>query len=116
MASDERGFLVLGDVAIRRDDRPLVVFFHGFMTSPSSYRTVLTMLATDALVVAPRMYRPGPAVLAGRPSVIQEAEAAVGIVEQLVSEHGASDLSGSAVTAAVGRWHGSSPNASDPTA
>lgn len=92
MTSDERGFLVLGDVAIRRTDRPLVVFFHGFMTSPSSYRTVLTMLSTDALVVAPRMYRPGPAVLAGRPSVIQEAEAAVGIVERLVSEHGASEL------------------------
>lgn len=92
MASDERGFLVLGDVAIRREDRPLVVFFHGFMTSPSSYRTVLTMLATEALVAAPRMYRPGPAVLAGRPSVVQEAEAAVGIVEQLVAEHRPGEL------------------------
>ena len=61
-----------------------MVFFHGFMTTPSAYRTVLGALADDrSVVVAPRMYRPGPAVLAGHPTATQEAVAAASIVEEL---------------------------------
>jgi pimeloyl-ACP methyl ester carboxylesterase len=62
----------------------LLVFFHGFMTSPRSYRQLLGGLAADGLVVAaPRMYRPGPAALAGRPSATEEAETGVTVVEDL---------------------------------
>lgn len=76
-----RSGLVVG--AFERAER-LVVFFHGFMTSPSSYRTVLAALADERTVVAaPRMYRRGPFVLAGRPTVSEEADAAVSVIEHL---------------------------------
>jgi pimeloyl-ACP methyl ester carboxylesterase len=66
----------------------LLVFFHGFMTSPRSYRQLLEGLAAESVVVvAPRMYRPGPAALAGRPSATEEAEMAVGLVENLRHEY-----------------------------
>jgi pimeloyl-ACP methyl ester carboxylesterase len=62
----------------------LLVFFHGFMTSPRSYRLLLEGLADDrTVVIAPQMYRPGPAALAGRPSASEEAEAAIRVVEDL---------------------------------
>jgi pimeloyl-ACP methyl ester carboxylesterase len=71
----------------------LVVFFHGFMTSPNSYRQLLEGLAGDrVVVVAPRMYRPGPAALAGRPSATEEAVMAVGVVEQLRHQYRPGDL------------------------
>lgn len=62
----------------------LVVFFHGFMTTPTAYRTVLGALADErTVVVAPRMYRPGPAALAGRPTATREACAGASIVDEL---------------------------------
>ena len=69
------------------DARPLerlVVFFHGFMTTPTTYRTLLGALADErTVVVAPRMYRPGPAVLAGHPTATQEAAVGASIVDEL---------------------------------
>ena len=54
------------------------------MTMPTSYRTVLDALADERTVVtAPRMYRPGPAVLTGHPTALQEAVAGVTLVEEL---------------------------------
>lgn len=62
----------------------LVVFFHGFMTTPTAYRTLLGALADErTVVVAPRMYRPGPAALAGHPTATQEAAAGASIVDEL---------------------------------
>ena len=78
--------------ASRPPDR-LVVFFHGFMTTPTAYRTVLGALADErTVVVAPRMYRPGPAALAGHPTATQEAAAGALIVDELRRSYGPHQL------------------------
>jgi pimeloyl-ACP methyl ester carboxylesterase len=73
-----------------RTDAPrrLVVFFHGFMQGPNGYRTLLTTMAgDDTVVVAERMYRPGPAALAGRPTAAEEAAAGADLVHRLRHEY-----------------------------
>ena len=71
----------------------LVLFLAGFLTSPWSYRQLLTQVADDrTLVVAPRMYRPGPAVLAGRFTADDEAERAATVVELLIARHDPAEL------------------------
>lgn len=76
----------------RPPDR-VVVFFHGFMTAPTSYRMVLGALADErTVVVAPRMYRRGPGVLAGHPAATQEAAAGVSIVDELRRTYGPAEL------------------------
>ncbi len=80
-----RRAFALGDIDSPRSHRPLVVFFHGFMTSPRSYGTVLRMVSQDAgvTVIAPEMYRRGLRALAGSPTVIEEAADAAAIVDEL---------------------------------
>lgn len=71
----------------------LVVFFHGFVTSPSSYRTLLGLLiGPHTTIVAPQMYRRGPAALAGRPSVIDEATSARRVIAHVVERHAPREL------------------------
>ena len=78
--------------AVRQPDR-LVVFFHGFMTTPTAYRTVLGALADErTVVVAPRMYRPGPAALAGHPTATQEAAVGASIVDELRRSYSPAEL------------------------
>jgi dienelactone hydrolase len=80
-------------VGSSRPPERLVVFFHGFMTTPTSYRTVLGALADErTVVVAPRMYRPGPAVLAGHPTATQEAAAGVSVVDEVRQSYGPEEL------------------------
>ena len=77
---------------VRQPDR-LVVFFHGFMTTPTAYRTVLGALADErTVVVAPRMYRPGPAALAGHPTATQEAAVGASIVDELRRSYSPAEL------------------------
>ncbi len=76
-----------------RSPERLVVFFHGFMTMPTSYRTLLGALADDrTVVIAPRMYRPGPAVLAGHPTAPQEAASGVSIVDEAFQSYHPAEL------------------------
>jgi pimeloyl-ACP methyl ester carboxylesterase len=71
----------------------LVLFFHGFMQSPKGYRTLLgAMAGDDTVVVGQRMYRPGPAALAGRPTAVQEAEAGATLLDGLRGEFEPAEL------------------------
>ena len=80
-------------VGLSRPPDRLVVFFHGFMTTPTAYRKVLGALVDEGtVVVAPRMYRPGPAVLAGRPTATQEAAVGASIVDELRRSYDPAEL------------------------
>jgi pimeloyl-ACP methyl ester carboxylesterase len=71
----------------------LVLFFHGFMLSPTSYRTLLrTMAGDDTVIVGQRMYRPGPAALAGRPTAVDEAAAGAQLLDGLRDEFEPAEL------------------------
>jgi dienelactone hydrolase len=62
----------------------VIVFFPGFMVSPSSYRSLFVSIVSDRTsIVAPQMYRRGPRTLAGHPSPSEEAEQGVRLVEHL---------------------------------
>ena len=64
----------------------VIVFFPGFMQSPWSYRSLFASIVSDRTsIVAPQMYRRGPAVLAGDPSPSEEARQGVRIVEHVVA-------------------------------
>jgi pimeloyl-ACP methyl ester carboxylesterase len=66
----------------------LIVFFPGFMVSPWDYRSLFTSIASERIsIVAPQMYRRGPAALAGHPSAGEEADSGVRLVEHLVAVH-----------------------------
>jgi pimeloyl-ACP methyl ester carboxylesterase len=85
--------LVIDNRRAPSGDLRLLVFFHGFMTSPNAYRTLLTAIAADdTLVVGQRMYRPGPAALAGRPTAIEESEAGAALLDRLRDEFQASEV------------------------
>lgn len=87
---DHRTLVVRPEQA--RPDR-LLVFLPGFMTSPSSYQRFLGAVAGHGvLVVAPRLYRPGPTVLAGRFTADDEAARAVDVVERLPPDLRAPEL------------------------
>lgn len=62
-------------------DGRVLVFLPGFMSAASSYRMLLEPLTAQGIsVVVPQLYRRGPAVLAGRFTVEQEALAAAAVV------------------------------------
>jgi len=68
------------------DDR-VVVFLHGFMTAPESYRALLAPLAAGGWrVVTPSLYPRGIAALSGRHPVEQEAADAADLVRDLVAD------------------------------
>ena len=76
---------LLVDAAGSRAGR-VIVFLHGFMLTPWSYRSLFASIVSEATsIVAPQMYRRGPGPLAGHPSPTEEAERAVGIVEHVVT-------------------------------
>jgi len=59
----------------------VLVFLPGFMSAAASYRMLLEPLTAHGIsVVVPQLYRRGPAVLAGRFTVEDEARAAAALV------------------------------------
>lgn len=70
------------------DARRLLVFLPGFLVSPGSYRRLLDEVAQCGIeVIARRLYRPGPNVLAGRFTTEDEAAAAERVLADAVALH-----------------------------
>ena len=71
----------------------VIVFFSGFMLSPSSYRSLFASIVSDRTsIVAPQMYRRGPGALAGRPSPSEEAEQGIRLVEHVAAARGPDEV------------------------
>ncbi len=71
----------------------VIVFFPGFMLSPWSYRSLFASIVSDQTsVIAPQMYRRGPAPLAGHPSPSDEADEGIRLVEHVVATRGADEV------------------------
>lgn len=66
----------------------MLVFLPGFMAPAGWYRALLAPVADQGLaqVRIPQVYRPGPAALGGRPSVVEEAERAAQLVRGLARD------------------------------
>ena len=71
----------------------LLVFLPGFLASPGSCRRLLDDVAASGVtVVAERLYRPGPSVLAGRFTADDEATAAERVVADARAVHAPDEL------------------------
>ena len=85
--------LVVGRTGQEQPPERLIVFLPGFLAAPRVYRQFLTAITRpESVVVAPRLYRPSPSVLAGRFTADDESERAVELVERLPPDLHASEL------------------------